>query len=61
MKIFYIDFADNIYPQLEKTIKIIDKREKDSELRVVIPIEVEKVDESEAYKDVGAMVIQNVL
>lgn len=61
LKIFYIDLANNIYPQLEKTIKIIDKREKDSELRVVIPIEVEKVDESEAYKDVGAMVIQNVL
>ena len=60
LEIFYTDLAGNTYPALQRTIKIVDKREKDPELRVVIPIDVEKVDESGAYKDVGAMVIQNV-
>ena len=61
LKIFYKDLAGNIYPPIQSTVKILDKREKDTELRVLIPIEVENVDESGAYQDVGAMVIQNVL
>jgi len=61
LKIFYKDLAGNIYPPIQSTVKILDKREKDTELRVLIPIEVENVDESEAYQDVGAMVIQNVI
>lgn len=61
LKIFYKDLAGNIYSPLESTVKIIDKRENDTEVRVVIPIEIEKVDETEAYKDVGAMTIRNVI
>lgn len=61
LKIFYKDLAGNDYPTLDATIKIVDKREKDTELRVVIPIEIERVDESEAYKNVRKMDIQNVI
>jgi hypothetical protein len=61
LKIFYKDLADNDYPTLNATIKIVDKREKDTELRVVIPIEIERVDESEAYKNVRKMEIRNVI
>lgn len=60
MTIFYKDLAGNAYLPLKYTVKILDKREKDTQLKVVIPIDVEKVDESEAYKNVGKMVIQNV-
>ena len=58
--IFYKDLAGNIYPPLKSTVKILDNRENNTQLRVVIPIEVEKVDETEAYKNVGKMVIRNV-
>ena len=60
MTIFYKDLAGNTYPPLESTVKILDKRKNDTQLRVVIPIDVEKVDESGAYKNVEKMVIQNV-
>lgn len=61
IRIFYRDLAGNIYPPIEFYVEIVDKRETDGELRVVIPIEVERVDESGAYKDVGVMDIQNVI
>ena len=60
IKIFYKDLVGNTYDPLESTIKILDERENDTQLRVVIPIEIEKVDESEAYTNVGEMTIQDV-
>ena len=60
IRIFYRDLAGNIYSPLETTVEIMDKREMDNELRVTIPIDIEHVDESEAYKDVRVMNIHNV-
>ncbi len=60
LKIFYKDLNGNVYPPLETTLKIVDKREINHEIRVSIPIDIEKVDETEAYKNVGEMIIQNV-
>ena len=61
IRIFYRDLAGNIYPPIESSVEILDKRETDTEVRVTIPIEVEHVDESGAYKDVGIMDIKNVI
>ena len=61
LRIFYRDLADNIYLPLEANVEIIDKREDDTKLHVMIPIDIERVDESEAYKDVGVMDIHNVI
>ena len=61
LRIFYRDLAGNVYPPLEATVQIVDRRENGGELRVVIPIEIENVDESGAYKDVGVMDIHNVI
>lgn len=60
LQIFYKDLAGNTYPSINTTVKIIDNRKDDTQLRVVIPIDIEHVDESEAYKDVGHMEIPNV-
>lgn len=61
LRIFYRDLAGNIYPPLETNVEIIDKRVNDAELHVAIPIDIEHVDESEAYKNVGVMDIHNVI
>ena len=61
LRIFYRDLAGNIYPPLEANVEILDKRKDDVELHVMIPIDIEHVDESEAYKDVGVMDIHNVI
>jgi len=50
----------NVYPPLETSLEIVDKRNSNPEIHVVIPIEIEKVDETEAYKDVKEMEIPNV-
>ena len=61
LRIFYRDLAGNAYHPLETTVQIVDRREHDGEVHVVIPIEIEHVDESGAYKDVGDMEIHNVI
>jgi hypothetical protein len=58
--IFYKDLAGNTYPPLKTTVSIVDKRENDAQLRVVIPIDIEHVNEEGAYKNVGLMEIPNV-
>ena len=60
LKIFYRDLNGNVYPPLETSLEIVDKRESDSEIHVIIPIKIKKVDETEAYKNVGEMIISNV-
>ncbi len=57
MKIFYIDLKGNVYAPLETDVKIVDKRKNIAPIRVTIPIEIEKVDETEAYKNVEEMPI----
>lgn len=57
IKIFYKDVIGNEYEPLEKTIKIIDKRESPSGFDVEIPLEIMPPDESKAYKNVGNMKI----
>ncbi len=52
---FYKDIIGNEYEPIEKVIKILDNREHPSEFNVEIPLEIAKVDESEAYKNVGDM------
>ena len=60
LKIFYRDLNGNAYAPLETSLDIVDKRKSDSEIHVTIPIKIEKVDETEAYKNVGEMIIPNV-
>jgi len=61
LKIFYKDLAGNIYAPLEKQLKIIDKRKTSHQIPIVtLPIEIEKVDESEAFRNVGKMVIGSI-
>lgn len=50
MKIFYIDLKGNVYAPLETDVKIVDKRKNIAPIRVTIPIEIEKVDETETTK-----------
>lgn len=57
LKIRYKDLMGNDYPPLEKTVKIVDKRKEDIRVRVTILMEIEKVDESGAYKNVQEMKI----
>lgn len=61
LKIFYRDLMGNEYPPLEKSLNIIDNREKNREIRVNIPLEIEKVDELGAYKNVEEMPISHVI
>jgi|APSaa5957512535_1039671.scaffolds.fasta_scaffold11809_3 hypothetical protein len=61
VKIFYKDLAGNTYQELKSTVRIVDKREKDTQLRVVIPIDIEHVNEDGAYKNVSVMEIPNVV
>lgn len=61
LRIFYRDLAGNVYAPLNANVKIIDKRKSDNELHVTIPIDIEHVDETEAYTDVGVMDIHNVI
>lgn len=60
LKIFYKDLAGNIYPPIESIVQILDKRKEDTLLRVTIPIDIERVNEDEAYKNVSVMEIPNV-
>lgn len=61
LKIFYKDRANNIYTPLVKKLSIVDKREIDQEIRVTIPIEVEKVNDSEKYQNVEKMKIGSII
>lgn len=54
---YYKDVLENEYPPIEKTIEIIDKRTNPTGINVKIPVEIIKVDESDAYKYVEGMVI----
>lgn len=57
IKILYKDLMDNEYDPLNATIQIIDNRKTISKIHVNIPIEIEDVDESNAYKNVESMKI----
>lgn len=57
VKFFYKDVIGNEYDPLEETFSIIDKRENPAGFNVKIPLEITKVDESDAYKNVGEMKI----
>jgi len=61
LKIRYRDLMGNEYPPLEKMVKIVDKRKEDIRVRVTIPFEIEKVDESGAYKNVQEMKIGSLV
>lgn len=61
LKIFYKDLANNVYEPLVKTLSIIDNRKIDPEIRVTIPIEVEKVNDSEKYQNVEKMEIGSLV
>jgi len=60
LKIFYKDVIGNEYPSLEQKIKLHDKRKDPSKFHVNIPLEIKHVDDKNAYKNVGDMVIGSV-
>lgn len=55
IRLFYKDLLENEYDPVERTIQINDKRKNPSGFNVEIPLEISKVDESNAYKNVGTM------
>ena len=55
LKIFYRDLMGNVYPPLVADVKIVDKRSNNAPVSVSIPIEIEKLDESKAFKNVAGM------
>lgn len=57
IRLFYKDVIGNEYPPIEQKIQIVDKRTNPSGFEVEIPMEITKVDESSAYKNVGSMSI----
>jgi len=58
LKLDYEDRAGNRYDPLEWVVKIIDQRKNPSALDVEIPLAVTSVDDSGAFKNVGAMEIR---
>ena len=57
IKLIYRDLLSNEYEPIEKIIQINDKRKNHSGFNVEIPLEITRVDESKAYKNVGTMKI----
>lgn len=57
IRFFYKDIVGNEYAPIEQKIQIVDKRTNPSGFKVEIPVEITKVDESNAYKNVGSMAI----
>ncbi len=57
IKFFYRDLLGNEYEPIEKIVQINDERKNPSGFDVEIPLEVTGVDESKAYKNVGAMTV----
>lgn len=57
IKLFYSDLLENEYEPIVKTIHINDTRSNPSGFNVEIPLEISQIDESNAYKNVGDMVI----
>ena len=57
VQFFYKDLIGNVYPPLEQKVQIIDRRENPSGFDVEISLVISKVDESDAYKNVGTMQI----
>ena len=57
IKLIYRDLLNNEYEPIEKIIQITDKRKNPSVFNVEIPLEIGRVDESKAYKNVGTMKI----
>lgn len=55
IRFFYKDLIGNIYQPIEQKIQIINKCENSAGFDVEIPLVITKVDESDAYKKVGAM------
>lgn len=60
LEITYRDLAGNLYEPINHTVKIIDRRESELDVKVTIPVEVKEVNEAGAYRNVGGMNIQNV-
>lgn len=60
IKFFYRDNLGNEYEPIIKTIQIIDKRENPAGFDVEIPVVITRVDESDAYKNVGRMRIGTI-
>jgi len=61
LKIFYSDAIGNEYPYLEKIVRLHDKRSDTSKIHVEIPVEIEKVDDSKAYKNVEEMLVGPII
>lgn len=61
LKISYSDVIGNEYAPLERTFKIHDKRKNSSKIKVEIPIEIEHVDDKNAYKNVQEMKIGSII
>ena len=57
VRFFYKDLIGNEYPPIEQEIQIIDKRQNQAGFEVEIPLKITNVDETNAYKDVGSMII----
>ena len=57
IKFFYKDLLGNEYEPIEKVVQINDKRKNPSNFDVEIPLEIKDVDETKAYKNVGAMIV----
>ena len=55
IRFFYRDLLENEYGPIEKVVQINDRRKNPSGFDVEIPLEFVEVDESKAYKNVGAV------
>lgn len=59
IKLFYNDLLNNEYEPIKKVIQINDKRKNPAGFNVEIPLEINSIDESKAYKNVGNMAIDS--
>ena len=57
IRVLYKDKLDNIYPAIEIPIEIVDKRVKDTEASINLPMLIKKVEE-EPFMDVAEMKIE---
>jgi len=61
LKMFYKDLMDNEYPPLEAKIRLKDNRKNLKKFIVDLPIEIEHVNDSNAYKNVEMMEIASIV